>query len=108
MDACKCLRQMCDICEPRRHGLCRLAVCKHHQIDVRSHIHKHAHAAQVFHGEHVGGAGPDGHAFEARLYAESPRSGFLPGTSVCVKWVALWVVWLCAEENRGRGHFKEA
>jgi hypothetical protein len=66
---------------------------------LRSHTNKHAHAAQVFHGEHVGGAGPDGHAFEARLYAESPRSGFLPGASVCVKWVALWTVWLRAEEK---------
>ncbi|KAJ9513013.1 hypothetical protein QJQ45_029212, partial [Haematococcus lacustris] len=33
---------------------------------------------QVFHGSQVGGAGPWGHAFEARLYAESPRNNFLP------------------------------
>ena len=30
---------------------------------------------------------PKGHAFEARLYAESPRKGFLPGEgrSCCLK-----------------------
>ncbi len=35
--------------------------------------------SQVFHGEHVSGAGPHGHSFEARLYAETPRNNFLPG-----------------------------
>ena len=33
--------------------------------------------SQVFQGEQVKGAGPQGHAFEARLYAESPRAGKL-------------------------------
>ncbi|GAX85795.1 hypothetical protein CEUSTIGMA_g13210.t1 [Chlamydomonas eustigma] len=29
---------------------------------------------------------PHGHAFEARLYAESPRRGFLPGAGIVSRW----------------------
>ncbi len=39
--------------------------------------------------------GPRGHAFEARLYAESPCNNFLPGMShLFVGWVTLSHCWV--------------